>query len=118
MATIGEGGGVDISRWKTIGPGQLKDREASVFPGAFRGAGEENSRYSSGGEFGDEGAQYYSGNGTTAYYIGPYQVSVNQGRSGSGRLKFDFAMTAKFTLTNGQIYEYGYDPEMDVEVSA
>ena len=51
MATIGERGGVDISRWKTIGPGQLKDREAGLFLGAFGGAGEENSRYSSGGEF-------------------------------------------------------------------
>jgi len=67
---------------------------------------------------GDEGAQYYSSGGSTAYFIGPYQVSVNQGRSGSGLLKFDFAMIAKFVLSNGQIYEYGYDPEMDVEVSS
>ena len=67
---------------------------------------------------GDDGAHYfYTASGGNLYTIGPFQVSVNQEKSGSGRLKFDFAMTAKFTLTNGQIYEYGYDPEMDVEVS-
>ena len=66
---------------------------------------------------GDEGARYYPPGGNT-YQIGPYQVNVNRGKSGTGRLKFDFAITAKFLLTNFQTYEYGYDPEMDVEVSS
>ena len=50
-----------------------------------------------------------------AYYIGPFSISVNQQGVPAGIMKFQFAMAATFTV-NGNVYTYGYDPEMDVDI--
>lgn len=63
---------------------------------------------------GDEGTNQTN---APAYFVGPYTVAVNPAAVNSnGNLKFEFSMNATFTLSNGQTYEYGYDPELDVDV--
>ena len=52
----------------------------------------------------------------TWYLIGPYSLAVNRSNSGSGKLKFEFSLAARLTFTDGTIKDYGYDPQMDVDV--
>lgn len=62
-------------------------------------------------------SQTYSPNSSvTWYFIGPYGLAVNQATSGRGRLKFEFAVAARVTFQDGTVKDYGYDPEMDVDV--
>jgi hypothetical protein len=57
-----------------------------------------------------------SNSNVTWYFIGPYPLAINQANSGRGRLKFEFAVAAHVTFQDGTVTEYGYDPEMDVDV--
>lgn len=54
--------------------------------------------------------------GTVWFFIGPYSLGVNQSNSGSGKLKFEFAIAAHVTFGDGTVKDFGYDPEMDVDV--
>jgi hypothetical protein len=53
----------------------------------------------------------------TWYLIGPYTPAVNTNNPGSGQLKFEFSIAAVVTLSDGAVKQYGYDPEMDVDVN-
>ena len=65
----------------------------------------------------NDAPQTYSPNSSvTWYFIGPYGLAVNQANSGNGRLKFEFAVAARVTFQDGTVKDYGYDPEMDVDV--
>jgi hypothetical protein len=68
---------------------------------------------------GDEANAIHS-NPAPAYFIGPYTLALNPAAvTSNGTLNFEFSMNAKFTVTangNAQTYEYGYDPELDVDV--
>jgi hypothetical protein len=57
-----------------------------------------------------------AGTWNTWHLIGPYGLAVNTNRSGRGRLRFEFAVAARVTLADGTVRDYGYDPEMDVDV--
>lgn len=50
------------------------------------------------------------------YYIGPYGLGLNVNNSGSGRLKFEFSLAARVSFSDGTTKDFGYDPEMDVDV--
>ena len=50
------------------------------------------------------------------YLIGPYSLAVNQNNSGSGKLKFEFSLAAHITFNDGTVKDFGYDPEMDVDI--
>ena len=50
------------------------------------------------------------------YFIGPYTLGLNTATSGSGRLKFEFSLAARVTFADGTTKDFGYDPEMDVDV--
>ena len=50
------------------------------------------------------------------YFIGPYSLGLNTSNSGSGRLKFEFSLAARVTFADGSTKDFGYDPEMDVDV--
>jgi len=53
----------------------------------------------------------------TWYLIGPYTPAVNTNNPGRGQLKFEFSIAAVVTLSDGTVKQYGYDPEMDVDVN-
>jgi len=50
------------------------------------------------------------------FVIGPYGLAVNRSNSGSGRLKFEFSLAAHVTFADGSVKDFGYDPEMDVDI--
>lgn len=50
------------------------------------------------------------------FFIGPYALAVNRSNSGSGKLKFEFSLAARVTFTDNSVKDFGYDPEMDVDV--
>lgn len=50
------------------------------------------------------------------HVIGPYGLAINTRHSGRGRLRFEFSVAARVTFADGTVKEYGYDPEMDVDV--
>ena len=52
----------------------------------------------------------------TWYLIGPYTPNVSTNNPGRGTLKFEFSIAAVVTLSDGTVKQYGYDPEMDVDV--
>ena len=52
----------------------------------------------------------------TWWLIGPYGLAVNRGNSGSGSLKFEFSLAAHVTFADGSVKDFGYDPEMDVDI--
>jgi hypothetical protein len=65
----------------------------------------------------DAAATYSPNSNVTWYLIGPYTPAVNTNNSGNGRLKFEFSIAAIVTLSDGvTVKQYGYDPEMDVDV--
>ena len=49
------------------------------------------------------------------FYIGPYNLAVGS-NSGRGRLRFEFFLAARITFADLTVKDYGYDPEMDVDV--
>ncbi len=62
---------------------------------------------------GDEGSTQDTG----SYYIGPYIVNINTSAvPNNGNLNFEFSMACSIALSNGQTYQFGYDPEMDLTV--
>jgi hypothetical protein len=50
------------------------------------------------------------------FLIGPYGLAVNRTNSGNGKLKFEFSLAARVTFTDNSVKDFGYDPEMDVDV--
>jgi len=50
------------------------------------------------------------------YFIGPYSLALNAAFSGNGRLKFEFSLACRVTFSDGTTKDFGYDPEMDVDV--
>jgi hypothetical protein len=53
---------------------------------------------------------------SAAHRMGPCTVALDANRSGSGRLRFEFSIAARVSFRDGTVREYGYDPEMDVDV--
>jgi len=50
------------------------------------------------------------------YFIGPYTLGLNTATSGNGKLKFEFSLAARVSFADGTTKDFGYDPEMDVDV--
>ncbi len=59
----------------------------------------------------------------SSYYIGPYTVGINPSAvTGNPTINFEFSVVCSFVLqqtadpTVTQVYQFGYDPEMDLSI--